>query len=213
MSTIKHYKSEIEKTEDEIRTKKLLPKEIADILTLYHEKVNSFYEELKPEMEEKKKYIEECHEAIRAIRKTKTKGVSQAVMERYDSWARGYRSGVNFGYHKSYIREILEDGKWVIITSSGSTAGTGTAMGASGYYNAKSHHWLAEVNQITYIQGNKFCEHYGRLGKKEKELMRKAAQLFVNGAADKKHPNSHSIVKLFPFSFTEEEKTESAQHA
>lgn len=94
-------------------------------------------------------------------------------------WFRKYLSGVSFGYKEPRIVWISEDEKYIIITSPGGTAGTGTAMGTGGYYYASSSHWLTEIVEGGSYMGHtekgirspKWLEHEGRLTKDKKEEM------------------------------------------
>jgi len=101
------------------------------------------------------------------------------LSERVQQWFKKYLGGVSFGYKEPKIVWISEDEKYVIITSPGGTAGTGTAMGTSGYYYASSTHWLTEIIEGgTYmgtshrgINSPKWFEFDGRLTKEKKEEM------------------------------------------
>ncbi len=94
-------------------------------------------------------------------------------------WLRKYLSGVSFGYKEPKIVWISEDEKYVIITSPGGTAGTGTPMGTGAYYYAPSTHWITEIIEGgTYmgslhrgINSPRWLEFDGRLNKEKKEEM------------------------------------------
>jgi hypothetical protein len=56
---------------------------------------------------------------------------------------RDYGSGVDWGYGGLSLRFIDPQKRFLILTSNGSTAGTGTAMGTGGYYYASCSHFVA----------------------------------------------------------------------
>lgn len=101
------------------------------------------------------------------------------IPDELKQWWRKYGSGVNFGYGGIRIVWISEDKKWVIITSKGGTAGTGTPMGTGGYYYAPSEHWLACTKLGEYMgrPQNYFGRIEGRLTKeRKKELINQIPQ-------------------------------------
>ncbi len=85
-------------------------------------------------------------------------------------WFRNYLSGINFGYKSPKIVWASPDEHFIIMTSPGGTAGTGTAMGTGAYYYAPSEHYLIDTRQGT----NWTSRNNGRLvsveGKLTKEI-------------------------------------------
>lgn len=66
------------------------------------------------------------------------------VPNHIQSWLHNWMFGINFG-KKPYIKWISPDEKYVIITTPGGTAGTGTIMGASAYYYASTTQYLVKI--------------------------------------------------------------------
>lgn len=64
-----------------------------------------------------------------------------------------YQRGVDFGYNGVSIRYVDPANRYIIVTSNGSTAGTGTAMGTGGYYYAESDHFVAFPQFGDYLEG------------------------------------------------------------
>lgn len=118
-------------------------------------------------------------DALKKELKRKKEENSIFLSENVEKWFRKYLGGVNFGYKSPKIVWISEDERYVIITSPGGTAGTGTAMGTGGYYYAPSSHWLTEIIEGgTYmgrshrgINSPKWMEHEGKLSKEIKQKM------------------------------------------
>jgi hypothetical protein len=148
------------------------------------------YAELEKKMEAiRRAYREEtdslvsCWESdIQALKKELKKKKEEnklQLSEDVQRWFRKYLGGVNFGYKEPKIVWISEDEKYVIITSPGSTAGTGTGMGTGAYYYAQSTHWLTEIFEGgTYLGSSRdsvksptWLEFDGRLTKEKKEEM------------------------------------------
>jgi hypothetical protein len=118
-------------------------------------------------------------QALKKELKRKKEDNKLQLSETVEKWFRKYLSGVNFGYKSPRIVWVSEDEKYAIITSPGSTAGTGTVMGTGAYYYAQSTHWLTEIFEGgTYlghshggITSKKWLEFDGRLTKEKKEEM------------------------------------------
>jgi hypothetical protein len=116
-------------------------------------------------------------DALKKELKRKKEDNDIQLSERVEKWLRKYLSGVNFGYKEPRIVWISEDERYVIITSPGGTAGTGTVMGTGGYYYAASTHWLTETIEGVEFMGNRaerapeWLEHEGRLTKEVKQNM------------------------------------------
>lgn len=132
---------------------------------------------IKDEYYEKNKVSISCLESdIQALKKelkNKKEGNGIILSERIKKWFREYQSGVQFGYKDPKIVWVSEDERFVIITSPGGIAGTGTAMGTGAYYYAASTHWLTEVIDGKKYRENasKWMEHEGRLTKEVKQKM------------------------------------------
>ncbi len=158
------------------------------------------YAELEKKMEAiRRAYREEtdslisCWESdIQALKKELKKKKEEnklQLSEDVQRWFRKYLGGVNFGYKEPRIVWISEDEKYVIITSPGSTAGTGTAMGTGAYYYAQSTHWLTEIFEGgTYLGSTRdsvksptWLEFDGRLTKEKKEEMIAFVETLRNG--------------------------------
>lgn len=170
--TQKDIKQEIENLDNQIFQIKKYPSEIIELEKKLYDMKNAHLDEVRPQVNVWKSDIE----ALKLeLRKKKEENQIQ-LSERVEKWLSKYTSGVSFGYAEPKIVWISEDERFVIITSPGGTAGTGTAMGTGGYYYAASTHWLADTtNPARYIgdggKGNRWMEHDGRLTKEVKEKM------------------------------------------
>lgn len=149
-----------------------LEKKIQDIRDKYHEETDSLIVCWRSDIAQLKKEL-----------KNKKEDGQIQLSEKIQKWFRNYLNGVDFGYKDPKIVWISPDERFVIITSPGGTAGTGTPMGTGGYYYAASTHWLSEIieGQSYLSRGNsKFLEHEGRLTKEIKEKMITLAEQKAN---------------------------------
>ncbi len=174
--TQKDIKQDIDTLESQILDIKNVAKhcpEIIELETKARELRNSYWEEIRSQVSVWNSDID----ALKKELKNKKEEKQIQISERVQKWLRHYLSGVSFGYNEPRISWISEDERFVIITSPGGTAGTGTPMGTGGYYYAASTHWIAETtNDSKYIdwsdkKRNKYKEHEGRLTKDIKKQM------------------------------------------
>lgn len=103
-------------------------------------------------------------------------------------WFSVYAKSMDFGYGGLKIVWVSENGRWIIITNKGGTAGTGTAMGTNAYYYAPVRHYLCDTycdpslngrvhlksmgdNDIHNYTSNRFGEFTGKLTKEAKQKL------------------------------------------
>lgn len=192
MSTRKFYKEQIAKAEAAIRNLKIPPPEIAEILTLYHKSLAEYYKKIQPDIDLLQEQINHCNEGMNKLRNDKSKSkIPAEIYEKYLNWLKSYLSGIEFGAHKPYVRQLLANGTWMLIT-------------APNGYHTKTTHWLARVNRTTCLDGNKYCIHTGRVGKKELKLYSRFIEEILNDTRTLE--KSIYLADVFPEQFSEKEQ-------
>lgn len=208
MSSIRHYRQEIAKAEETIRQKKILPPEISEMLSAYYKRMNEYYAKIEPELQVHKELIKKCEEAIDAIRKGRN-GMEEKMMDEYTAWLDAYLSGVTFTKLKPYIRELLAGGKWVRITAPSGSAGVNDKTGET-FIITKAKHWIAQVTSTGYYAGNRYCELYGKITKKEKQLIYRFVTEITEGKRG--YDNSFYLADIFANEYKEEERKKLKEH-
>lgn len=208
--TIKFWKDELAGAEKKLEEIKSLPKEVQELFNKAYAARDKYYKSVKEKREQTDKYITYCEKRIEEIKTAKQLSIPSDV----EKWFKKYISGVDWGYNDPKIIHVSSDNQFVIVRSSGGTAGTGTAMGTGGYYYAKTQHWIAKVNGLNYIdwgnsQKNEACVHYGRLNKIYKELMLQYIDECISGERDYDKDPRNTLARTFPEAFTSEEAKQS----
>jgi len=212
--TIKFWKDEMAGAEKNLEEINTLPKEVQELFNKAHAAKDNYYKSVRQKREETNSYINHCEKRIEQIQAAKQLSIPSDV----DKWFHKYVSGVDWGYNSPKIIHVSSDNQFVIVRSSGGTAGTGTAMGAGSYYYAKTQHWIAQVNGPKYIdwnnsQKNEACAHYGRLSKIHKELMLQYIDECISGERDYSKDPRNTLARTFPEAFTSEEAEQSNEWA
>lgn len=208
--TIKFWKDEMAVAEKTIEEISAFPKEVQELFNKAYAARDNYYKSVRQKREETNNYINHCKKRIEQIKEAKELDIPSEV----EKWFRQYISGVDWGYKDPKIIHVSSDNQFIIVKHSGSTAGTGTAMGTGSYYYAKTHHWIAQVNASKYIdwgnsQKNEACSHYGRLTKVHKELMLQYIDECISGERDYSKDPRASLSRTFPEAFTPEEAKQS----
>lgn len=126
------------------------------------------------------KYDEKIHAVEQEIRLKKKELQNKRppefiIMER---WVKGkYSSGVNWGYGGISLKYIDPEFKYIIATSKGGTAGTGTAMGTGGYYYATAEHFVTfpqfgtwRESRLPHYEGRSSNQMFSEEGKLTNEV-------------------------------------------
>jgi len=186
--TQKSIKDQISQTEKEIADlrdiRKNLPEYVALEKKLYKMR-EDYFDSVHSSINAKEDDVRMLKQQLKRIKAEK----ELELPERVQHWFDVYERGVNWGYGGIKVVWISDDGRWVIITNKGGTAGTGTAMGTGGYYYAASTHWLSDTHSEPgyssriYLKSreedkhgmnytsNKFGEFEGRLTKEKKQAL------------------------------------------
>lgn len=205
MSTHKFYKQQIAKAEAAIRNIKIPPKEITDMLTQYHKALNDYYKSIQPDIDLLEEQIKHCRNGMHALRVKKSKGaIPDDIYNKYTNWLNSYLMGLEFKSSKPFIRQLLANGRWMLITAPNGYAGGGQQFGS---FYAKTLHWLARVNKTTCMDGNMYCKHFGRLGKKEFNLYQRFVEEIENDTRSLE--KTIYLADVFPELYSEKEAKQS----
>ena len=180
--TQKEINQEIKNLENQIDDTRNLRKHRPEIVEL-ERKIEAIRASYREETETSIACWKSDIEQLKKELKNKKEDNQIQLSEKVKKWFRNYLSGVSFGYKDPKIIWISPDERFVIITSPGGTAGTGTPMGTGGYYYAASTHWITEIVEgKSYLDFGevKLLEHEGRLSKEIKEKMITLAEQKAN---------------------------------